>query len=327
MATTRGTEQAPRPDEPDTSPFIEGQPIPVPPPVTLTRAESWRRRGPLLPALIFTVLLTQIPFVMTIFFSFQKWNLLSGGRQGFTGTDNFAQAFQDEIFWKSLRTTVVMTGGATVACLVVGLLLALALNHSFPGRGIARTLAITPFFAMPVAVTLFWRTAMFDPSFGLLGWISRSLGLPAVSWLTEQPLPALIILLTWRFAPFALLILLAGLQGVPQDQLEAAKVDGAGTLSQFRYITLPHLRPFLELSALLLAMNLLQTFGEIALLTAGGPAYKTTNITYYIYLKGFNSFDIGMASAFGVVALVLTIALVLPALRLLSGIFQTEGRR
>ncbi len=289
--------------------------------------ERWRRRGPLLPALIFTLALTQIPFALTIVYSFQKWNLLSGGRQGFNGGDNFVAAFEDRIFWKSILTTVVTTGGATIACIVVGMLLALALNHAFPGRGLARTLAITPFFAMPVAVTLFWRSAMFDPSFGLFGWISRTLGLPSISWLTEHPQAALIILLTWRFAPFALLILLAGLQGAPADQLEAARIDGAGGLRQFRYILLPHLRPFIELSALLLAMNLIQTFGEIALLTAGGPSYKTTNITYYIYAQGFNSFDLGKASAFGVVSLVLTILLVLPALRLLSGIFQTEGRR
>jgi sorbitol/mannitol transport system permease protein len=207
------------------------------------------------------------------------------------------------------------------------MLLALALNHSFPGRGLARTLAITPFFAMPVAVTLFWRSAMFDPSFGFFGWVTRGLGLPTISWLSEHPLAALITLLTWRFTPFALLILLAGLQGLPQDQVEAAQIDGASLLQRFRYIVLPHMRPFIELSALLLAMNLIQTFGEIALLTAGGPAYKTTNITYYIYVKGFQSFDLGIASAFGVVTLILTILLVLPALRLLSGIFQMEGRR
>jgi sorbitol/mannitol transport system permease protein len=305
----------------------DGNAVPLPPTIELTRSEKWHRRVPLLPALIFTLALTQIPFVLTIIYSFQKWNLLSGGNQGFNEGDNFVRAFKDDVFWKSLGVTLWTTLGATVACIVIGLLLALALNHSFPGRGLARTLAITPFFAMPVAITLFWRTAMFDPSFGFFGWISRSLGLPSISWLSDHPLAAVITLLTWRFTPFALLILLAGLQGVPQDQLEAAKVDGAGPLRQFQYIVLPHMRPFLELSALLLAMNLLQTFGEIALLTAGGPAYRTTNITYYIYIKGFQSFDLGIASAFGVVALALTILLVLPALRLLSGIFQMEGRR
>jgi sorbitol/mannitol transport system permease protein len=292
----------------------------------MTRAEKWRRRGPLLPALVFTLLLTQIPFLLTIIFSFQRWRLLEGGEAEFNGGANYVDVVTDSTFWRSVINTVVMTGGTTIACLAIGLLMAIFLNHAFPGRGIARTLAITPFFVMPVAVTLFWKSAMFDPSFGLFGFISRSVGLPQVSWLSEYPMLALIILLTWRFVPFALLILVAGLQSAPQDQLEAAQVDGANIFLRFRHVTLPHLRPFIELAALLLAMNLIQTFGEIALLTAGGPAYATTNITYYIYLTAFQSFDFGAASALGVVSLILTIALILPMLRLLSGIFKTEGR-
>lgn len=296
-------------------------------PPMMPRAERWKRRGPLLPALVFTLILTQVPFLFTLVLSTQRWLLLSGKPSEFRGLENYVAVIQDEVFWKSVGNTVVMTGGTTVACLVLGLLVAIFMNHSFPGRGIARTLAITPFFVMPVAVTLFWKSAMFDPSFGLFGFIARSLGLPPVSWLSEHPMAALIILLTWRFVPFAMLILVAGLQSAPQDQLEAAQMDGAGVWRRFTNVTLPHLRPFLELAALLLAMNLIQTFGEIAMLTAGGPAYGTTNITYYIYLKAFNGFDFGMASALGVVALILTIALILPMLRLLSGIFRTEGRR
>lgn len=296
-------------------------------PPMMPRAERWKRRGPLLPALVFTLILTQVPFLFTLVFSTQRWLLLSGKPSEFHGLENYVAVIQDEVFWKSVGNTVVMTGGTTIACLVLGLLIAIFMNHSFPGRGIARTLAITPFFVMPVAVTLFWKSAMFDPSFGLFGFIARSLGLPPVSWLSEHPMAALIILLTWRFVPFAMLILVAGLQSAPQDQLEAAQMDGAGVWRRFTNVTLPHLRPFIELAALLLAMNLIQTFGEIAMLTAGGPAYGTTNITYYIYLKAFNGFDFGMASALGVVALILTIALILPMLRLLSGIFRTEGRR
>lgn len=296
-------------------------------PPMMPRAERWKRRGPLLPALVFTLILTQVPFLFTLVFSTQRWLLLSGKPSEFRGLENYVAVIQDEVFWKSVGNTVVMTGGTTIACLVLGLLIAIFMNHSFPGRGIARTLAITPFFVMPVAVTLFWKSAMFDPSFGLFGFIARALGLPPVSWLSEHPMAALIILLTWRFVPFAMLILVAGLQSAPQDQLEAAQMDGAGVWRRFTNVTLPHLRPFIELAALLLAMNLIQTFGEIAMLTAGGPAYGTTNITYYIYLKAFNGFDFGMASALGVVALILTIALILPMLRLLSGIFRTEGRR
>ncbi|TAM66870.1 MAG: sugar ABC transporter permease [Microbacteriaceae bacterium] len=299
---------------------------PARPAPKISRLERWKLRGPLLPALIFTLVLTQIPFALTIIFSFSRWNLLSVSKQAFYFGENFVNAFTDHVFWQSILNTVVMTAAATVLCIAIGLGLGMLLNHAFPGRGVARTLAITPFFMMPVAVTLFWKTAIFDPGFGFLGWISGTMGLPRISWLSDYPMVSLIMFLTWRFAPFALLILLAGLQGMPQDQLEASRVDGAGALRQFRFIMLPHMRPFIELTALLLAMNLLQTFGEIDILTAGGPAYATTNITYYIYLKGFQSFDFGAASAYGVVALILTIALILPALRLLSGLFKKEGR-
>ncbi|MDT3442287.1 MULTISPECIES: carbohydrate ABC transporter permease [unclassified Pseudofrankia] len=293
----------------------------------LTRRGSWSRRAPLLPALGFTLVLTQIPFALTIWYSLRNWNLLSPGRKGFAGLANYRATFTDDTFWKAIWNTVILTGGATIASVVVGLVLAMLLQKKFPGRGVARTLAITPFFVMPVAVALFWRSAMFDPSFGLLGWLTDLVGLPRVNWLSEQSMLSIIMITSWRWTPFAMLVLLAGLQALPEDQLEAARVDGAGWWWQLRGVVLPHLRPFLELTALLLSMNIIQTFGEIALLTAGGPAFGTTNITYYVYLRAFSSFDWGTASAYGLVALVLTIALAMPALRLLSGIFQQEGRR
>jgi len=301
--------------------------IAVPARPALRRREARSRRLPLLPALIITLLLTQIPFVLTVWYSLRNWNLLAGDDSTFAGVANFRATFADGTFWKSIGNTVVLTGGATVAAMLVGLALALTLQKKFPGRGIARTLAITPFFVMPVAVALFWRSAVFDPSFGLLGWLTDLAGLPRVNWLSEQSTLSIVMITSWRWTPFAMLVLLAGLQALPDEQLEAARVDGANWWQQFRRVMLPHLRPFLELTALLLSMNIIQTFGEIALLTAGGPAYGTTNITYYIYLRAFNSFDFGTASAYGLVALVLTIALALPALRLLSGIFQQEGRR
>ncbi|MBT2233695.1 carbohydrate ABC transporter permease [Nonomuraea sp. NEAU-A123] len=296
-------------------------------PAKTTRRGSWSRRAPLLPALVITLALTQIPFVLTIWYSLQRWNLLNPGERSFTGLANYQATFTDGTFWKSIGNTVVLTAGATVVSMAIGLVLAILLQKKFPGRGLARTLAITPFFIMPVAAALFWRSAMFDPSFGLLGWLTDLAGLPRVSWLSEQSMLSITLITSWRWTPFAMLVLLAGLQAMPDEQIEAARVDGAGWWWQFRGVILPHLRPFLELTALLLSMNLIQTFGEIALLTAGGPAYGTTNITYYVYLRAFNSFDFGTASAYGLVTLVLTIALAMPALRLLSGIFRQEGRR
>ncbi|GLZ11705.1 sugar ABC transporter permease [Actinomadura sp. NBRC 104425] len=300
---------------------------PAAPAKTGPRRGSWSRRAPLLPALVITLVLTQIPFVLTIWYSVQHWNLMAPGQKSFAGLANYRATFTDETFWKAIKNTVILTGASTVASIAVGLVLALLLQKRFPGRGVARTLAITPFFVMPVAAALFWRSAMFDPSFGLLGRLTDAVGMARVNWLSDQSMLSIVLITSWRWTPFAMLVLLAGLQALPDEQLEAARVDGAGWWWQFRGVIAPHLRPFLELTALLLSMNIIQTFGEIALLTAGGPAYGTTNITYYVHLRAFNSFDFGTASAYGLVTLVLTIALAMPALRLLSGIFRQEGRR
>jgi sorbitol/mannitol transport system permease protein len=205
------------------------------------------RRAPLLPALVITLVLTQIPFALTIWYSLQGWNLLNPGQKGFAGLYNFRATFGDNTFWKAIK------------------------KHGGPHRrrhdrrrGHHHT--VTPFFVVPVAVTLFWRSAPFDPSFGRLGWLSERLML------------SIIMITSWRWTPFEMLVLLVGLQALPDDQLDAARVDGANWWRQFRNVVLPHLRPFLELTALLLSMNIIQTFGGIALLTAGGPGFGTANI-------------------------------------------------
>ena len=180
---------------------------------------------------------------------------------------------------------------------------------------------------MPVAAALFWKAAFYDPSFGLLGWLTSEIGLGRINWLTQYPMLSVVLLIAWRWTAFALLIMLAGLQSFPVEIAEAARLDGAGGSSLLRYFLLPHLRPFLELSALMIAMFVLQSFGEIALMTAGGPAYATTNVAYYIYLQAFSAFNLGQAAAYGVVALIISIALVMPMLRVLSGVFQAGGRR
>ena len=293
--------------------------------VGATRA--WQRAVPLLPALGLVIAITQVPFAMTIFYSSQHWNLASMTPRHFTGFGNFIAAIHDGVFLQSLLNTLVMVVSTIVISLVLGTLLALGLNRDFPGRGFVRTLAITPFFVMPVAAALFWKAAFYDPSFGLLGWLTSEIGLGRINWLTQFPMLSVVVLIAWRWTAFALLIMLAGLQSFPAEISEAARLDGAAGGSLLRYFLLPHLRPFLELSALMIAMFVLQSFGEIALLTAGGPAYATTNVSYYIYLQAFSAFNLGQAAAYGVVALIISIALIMPMLRVLSGVFQAGGRR
>ena len=286
----------------------------------------WVRRLPLLPALLFVITVTQIPFFITIYYSVQRWNLVSMRAPRFVWFNNFIAAATDAVFLKAIVNTAVMTVSIVALAILVGGLLAVGLQRDFAGRSLARTLAVTPFFVMPVAAALFWKTGLFDPTFGILGWITDDLGLGRLNWISQYPKLSIVILTAWQWSSFALLILLAGLQSFPTEVSEAAAIDGAGRFTVFRRLVLPHLRPFLELTALLTSMYVLENFAAIATLTAGGPAYATTNLSYYVYLEAFSAFDLGRASAFGVVTLAIAIALVSPMLKVVSGIFKEGGR-
>ena len=290
------------------------------------RKGAWSRRLPLLPALIFAIVVTQLPFVITLYYSLQRWNLVSTNPPRFVWLGNFVDAIFDKVFLNAIANTAIMTGAIVLASLMVGGLLALGLNREFAGRSVARTLAITPFFVMPVAAALFWKTGLFDPTFGILGWITDAIGLGRLNWISQYPKISIIILTSWQWSAFALIILLAGLQSFPNEVAEAAEVDGAGRAYVLRRLVLPHLRPFIELTSLLTAMYVLENFAAIALLTNGGPAYSTTNLSYYVYLEAFSAFDLGRASAFGMITLAIAIALIVPMLRVVSGIFKDGGR-
>jgi sorbitol/mannitol transport system permease protein len=286
----------------------------------------WLLRAPLLPAMLVVIAVTQAPFAITVFYSLFRWNLVSTSARRFVGIKNYVDAVSDPVFLKAIANTAGMTVSIVVCAIVVGGLLALGLHRSFIGRGVARTLAVTPFFVMPVAAALFWKAGLFDPTFGLLGWATAALGLGRINWVSEYPRVSIVILTAWQWSSFALLILLAGLQSFPVEVSEASSIDGAGRWLSFRRLMLPHLRPFIELTALLASMYVLENFAAIATLTAGGPAYATTNLSYYVYLEAFSAFDLGQASAYGVITLAIAIALVMPMLRVVAGIFRSGGR-
>lgn len=308
--------QASKPPRP-----LSGRPLP-----SFFSRTAWRTRLPLLPALLLVIGVTQVPFFITIYYSTLRWNLVSTSKPRTVYLNNFIAAFHDDVFLQAVGNTGVMTAAIVLGSIVLGGLLALGLQREFRGRSVARTLAITPFFIMPVAAALFWKTGLFDPTFGLFGWMTSSLGFGRVNWISQYPRTSIVIVTTWQWSAFALLILLAGMQSFPTEVTEAAAVDGAGRFYLFRRLMLPHLRPFLELTALLTSMYVLENFAAISILTAGGPAYATTNLSYYVYLEAFSAFDLGRASAFGVVTLAIAIALIMPMLKVVSGIFKEGGR-
>ena len=301
----------------------------APPPAGARSSASSKKkrqaRALVLPALFFSVALTQIPFLVTIYFSFLEWNQLRPDDIAFTGFDNYVTVFTGPDFLSSLWATITITGSSVVLSLLLGLLFAILLDRKFVGQGVARTLMITPFLIMPAAAALIWKWSMLDANVGMVNVGLNFIGLPSVAWNTDFPALTIIMLLTWQYTPFMMLILLAGLQSQSREVLEAASVDGAGPLRTFQYMTLPHLRQYIEIATLLGGIMLLQVFDPIAIMTKGTGGTKT--LSYLLYERAFIGLDIGQAAAFGVVTVIITIAVATIALRTLFKVFMSGGTR
>jgi polyol transport system permease protein len=290
----------------------------------VSRRERWRRRLPLLPALIYTVVVTQIPFVVTLWYSFQNYFWDQPGGAHFNGLANYKEVFTDPAFRSALLRSVLMTAIAVIVAMILGVAVAVLLDRKFPGRSVVRTLIITPFLVMPAAAALVWTGPMLDPNFGLLNYLLAPFGVHHVAWLSTHPLGSVIVEMIWQWTPFMMLIVLAGLQSQPPDILEAAKVDGAGAWATFRELTLPHLRPYIELGILLGSIYLVNAFDQVRLMTNGGPGTATTTLPFYLYQKVNYAFDVGGAAAAGVVTVIATIIVATFALRLFARVFRFE---
>jgi sorbitol/mannitol transport system permease protein len=273
------------------------------------------------PGILFLVIVTQIPFVAAIYYSFTNWNLLRPDSRGLLPVNqlfrNFGRILTNPDFYTVLLNTVILTVSIVVVTFVLGLMFALLLNRPFPGRSIARTLLISPFLVMPVAAAVLWKNVMLDPSFG---WSAYLLGLFGVRnfYLIEAfPMASVIAIVSWQWIPFVMLILLAGLQSLPDSTVEAARIDGASGFAMFRSIILPHLRRFIEIALLLETIFILNEFGIIFVTTTGGPGIQTTNLPYQIFLEAFSRQNVGRASAYGIFAIILANILVTIFLRVI----------
>lgn len=278
-----------------------------------------------MPALIFSIVLTQIPFLVAIVFSTLEWNQLRPDKIHFNWFANYAAVFTGTEFMPSLVATVTITGSSVVLSLVFGLMFALLLDRKFAGQALARTLVITPFLVMPAAAALIWKWSMLDANVGMVNWGLNLVGLPSISWNTDLPVLTVIMMLTWQYTPFFMLILLAGLQSQSKEILEAASVDGAGPIRVFEAMTLPHLRQYIEIATLLGSIMMLQVFDPIAIMTKGSGGTKT--LSYLLYERAFIGLDVGQAAAFGVVTVVITIVTTSIILRSLFSVFIDGGKR
>lgn len=290
---------------------------------TSVRRQQWSRRLPLMPALIFTIVVTQLPFVITIWYSLHKWDFLTPGSFKFIGLKNYVKPISDQFFRAATLHTVVITGGTVVIAIVIGTALAMLMDRQFFGQGMVRTLLITPFLIMPVAASLIWRHGFLDATYGFLNWILRGIGFSNVAFTTRYPLLSVVIVLVWQWTPFMMLIILAGLQSQSGEILEAAQVDGASGITIFRHMTVPHLRPYLELGGLLGSIYLLQAFDTVDQLVGGAPDAR--NVPYFIYQRSIGGgWKFGQASAYGVLVVIATIILANVALRLISSLLESQ---
>jgi sorbitol/mannitol transport system permease protein len=211
---------------------------------------------------------------------------------------------------------------AVLGALLFGLLLAVLLDRQFRGRAVARTLLITPFLIMPAASALVWKTSLLDPNNGIINWVLTPLGGANIQWASNYPMVSVVVFLIWQWTPFMMLLLLAGLQSQPIDILEAARVDGAGRWSIFVSLTLPHLRPYIDLCILLGCIYIVQSFDPVFLITQGGPGNATTNLPYFLYLETFRAGDVGLASAAGVLVVIVSNVIATLGLRLVGSVYR-----
>jgi len=292
-------------------------------------SSPWRRRLPLLPALIFLILVTQLPFLVSIYYSLtnlkDKTQSLIPEPTRFVGLENYRTLLSNSFFRDAMWTSVKMTVFSVLLSLFFGTAFAMLLDRKFLGQGLVRTLLITPFLIMPVVAALIWKQQMFSSLFGLLNKALEFFGLDSVAFISDHPLASIVTVLVWQWTPFMMLIMLAGLQSQPSDILEAANVDGATSFGIFRQLTIPHLRRYLELGALLGSIYIIQAFDAIDQMTGGAPGSK--NVPYFVYQESIGGgFRYGSASAYAIVVVIASIIIATFALRVLSGLLKDEER-
>lgn len=246
-----------------------------------------------------------VPLVMTIYFSFIDYNLLMPSDNRFLGFLNYEFFLTDPAFFDALINTLVLVLSVLVITIVGGIALALLLDQPMFGQGIVRILVIAPFFIMPTVAALVWKNMFMNPVNGLFAHLAKALGLQPYDWLANAPLFSIILIVAWQWLPFATLIMLTALQSLDEEQQEAAEMDGAGVVSKFIYIVLPHMARAITVVILIQTIFLLSVFAEILVTTNGGPGTQSTNLTYLVYVQALLQFDIGGASAGGIVAVIL----------------------
>jgi sorbitol/mannitol transport system permease protein len=271
----------------------------------------------LIPAVAVVAIMTQVPFLLTLIFSTLRWNLSRPDiPRTFIGLGNYLYFLKIESlkdipeFYTILIQTILVTGLSLFFCSLFGFLLSLLLDHQIPGINIARTLILGPFFVMSTASGVVWKTTILNTTFGWYGVIAKALGFAPVDMISYHPLMLIIILITWQWMPFFILILLAGLQNLDQDLLDCIRVDGVGWIQGIFRIKLPLIMNHLRVAIMLGLVFIVKEFGLILTTTAGGPGTRSYTLPYLIYMQLFSGNNVGRAGALAAMTVFMTLFLV-----------------
>ena len=257
------------------------------------------------PAIILLLIWMIVPLGMTLYYSFLNYNLLNPASVSWAGWFNYQYFYTDPAFFDAIWNTLALVLGVLAITVIGGIAIALLIDKPIFGQGIVRILIISPFFVMPPVAALIWKNMIMHPSYGVFADIARAIGVQPVDWFAQYPLTSIIIIVAWQWLPFATLILLTALQSLDGEQMEAAEMDGAGAVSRFIHLTLPHMARAITVVVLIQTIFLLGIYAEILVTTNGGPGNASTNLTYLIYRAARLNFDIGGAAAGGIIAVIL----------------------
>lgn len=219
------------------------------------------------PGIIVLLLWMIVPLSMTVYFSTIRYQLLYPDRSGFIGLSNYEFFYTDPSFWPAIVNTLILVGSVLVISVLLGLAIALLIDRPFFGRGIVRVMLISPFFIMPTVNALLWKNMIMNPIYGLSAVVATAVGAEPIDWLTDYPLWSIIVMISWQWTPFAVLIFMTSLQSQDREQKEAAILDGAGFWSQLYNLTLPHLARPIAIVVLIQMIFHLSIFAEIFVTT------------------------------------------------------------
>ncbi|NHC12842.1 carbohydrate ABC transporter permease [Motilibacter deserti] len=287
-------------------------PLTAPPAARRYRWLGERRLATLFvsPALALLLFLSIFPLLWALYLSFTNYSATRDTGASFVGLDNYIDILTSATVRQRAITTFVYVVGAVGLQTVLGFAIAYLISRRVRGRGALTTLFLVPMMLSPVVVGLFWRF-MLDTQFGVVNSLLGSLGFGQVEWLTKQrtALLSLILVDTWQWTPFIMLIALAGLTAVPKYLYEAASIDRASEWFRFRHITLPLVWPLLLIAVMFRAIEAFRLFDLVYILTSGGPGVSTETLSFHVYKVAFLGFDTGVASAYGILMVLVVIVL------------------